>query len=248
MKIIEARNYHDMSQKAAQFIIEKVNLLASPVLGLATGGTPLGTYKYLREDHLNHHTSYSHVYTVNLDEYVGIPPDNEHSYFSYMKKQLFDHIDIPRSHTHLPDGMAKDLSAECHRYEDLIKLLGGIDLQLLGIGMNGHIGFNEPGTPFSSKTHLVELTSSTRKANARYFDSLATVPFQAVTMGISTIMESKQILLLVSGAKKAEIMAKLLNEETNKDTPASVLKRHQDVIIIADSDALALVKERSRSY
>ncbi|MFT0803151.1 glucosamine-6-phosphate deaminase [Bacillus swezeyi] len=248
MKLIEAKHYQDMSQKAVRFIIEKVNRLPAPVLGLATGGTPLATYQCLREDHENNGTSYKHVYTVNLDEYVGVAPDDNNSYTFYMKKQLFDHIDIPPSHTHLPDGMAEDLAAECRRYESLIERLGGVDLQLLGLGLNGHIGFNEPGTPFSSETHTVELTDSTREANARYFDSLSSVPSQAVTMGISTIMRSKQILLLVSGAKKAGILAKLLSEEPNEDTPASLLKRHQDVVIIADSDALSIVRERGITY
>lgn len=248
MKIIEARNYEDMSKKAASFIIEKVNGSSAPVLGLATGGTPLGTYRFLREDHLNNQTSYQHVYTVNLDEYVGLSPDDDNSYTFYMKKELFGHIDIPASHTHLPDGMAADLQGECRRYESLIERLGGVDLQLLGLVMNGHIGFNEPGTPFSSETHVVELTDSTRKANARYFDSLSSVPAQALTMGIATIMRSKQILLLVSGKKKAGILAKLLSEQPNEDIPASVLNMHQDVVIIADSDALSIVKERSMAF
>ncbi|QHZ44924.1 glucosamine-6-phosphate deaminase [Bacillus sp. NSP9.1] len=244
MNIIEAKDYQDMSQKAARFIIDKVNRFSAPVLGLATGGTPLGTYQTLREDFVRNGTSYKHVYTVNLDEYVGISPDDENSYTRYMKNQLFDHIDIPLSHTYLPDGMAEDLAVECRRYEQLIERLGGVDLQLLGLGLNGHIGFNEPGTPFSSQTHVVTLTESTRKANARYFDDLSSVPSQAVTMGISTIMKSKQILLLVSGAKKAGILAKLLSEEPSEDIPASILKKHQDVVIIADSDALSIVKER----
>ncbi|MCY7789358.1 glucosamine-6-phosphate deaminase [Bacillus haynesii] len=248
MKIIEAKDYQDMSQTATRFIIEKVNRLSAPVLGLATGGTPLGTYQGLREDHAHNKTTYKHVYTVNLDEYVGVSPDDENSYTFYMKKQLFDHIDIPLSHTHLPDGMACDLDAECSRYEALIERLGGIDLQVLGLGLNGHIGFNEPGTPFSSKTHTVELTQSTKEANARYFDSYDAVPSQAITMGISTIMKSKQILLLVSGEKKAGILANLLSEEPNEDTPASVLKTHQDVVIIADSDALSIVKERGMAF
>ncbi|ASB91528.1 glucosamine-6-phosphate deaminase [Bacillus sonorensis] len=248
MKIIEAEHYQDMSEKAARFIIEKVNGLSAPVLGLATGGTPLGTYKCLREDHLSHKTAYQHVYTVNLDEYVGLAPYDENSYTFYMKKHLFHHIGIPSSHTYLPNGMAADLTAECERYEALIERLGGVDLQLLGLGLNGHIGFNEPGTPFSSKTHVVELTESTRKANARYFDSLSSVPTKAVTMGISTIMKSKQILLLVSGANKAGILARLLSEEPHEGTPASVLNMHENVVIIADRDALSAVKERSMIF
>lgn len=219
MKIIEAKDYQDMSQSAARFIIEQVNRLSAPVLGLATGGTPLGTYQVLREDHARNKTTYKHVYTVNLDEYVGVSPDHENSYTFYMKKQLFDHIDIPLSHTHLPNGMACDLDAECGRYEALIERLGGIDLQVLGLGLNGHIGFNEPGTPFSSKTHTVELTQSTKEANARYFDSYDAVPSQAITMGISTIMKSKQILFARFRREKSRHLGEVKPLKNQMKTP-----------------------------
>lgn len=245
MEIIEARNYDEMSQKAAQLILSKVKQSPSLVLGLATGGTPVGTYQDLVKDYQEHQTSYRHVHTVNLDEYVGIDKDNPTSYHTYMKEQLFDHIDIPIDQTHLPNAMATDLQAECKHYEELIEHLGGIDLQLLGIGVNGHIGFNEPGTSFASTTNVVELTASTREKNACYFDNPFDVPTHAVTMGISTIMKSKQIVLLVSGKQKAHILYKLLSEPTNEHVPASILKQHDNVMIIADREALTEIKQMS---
>ncbi|MFJ7850076.1 glucosamine-6-phosphate deaminase [Peribacillus sp. NPDC097224] len=243
MEIVETQNYDEMSQKAAHLILDKVKRTPSLVLGLATGGTPVGTYQHLVKDYQENQTSYRHVHTVNLDEYVGVEKDHPTSYHTYMKDHLFNHIDIPIQQTHLPDTMAPDLQAECQRYEELIENLGGIDLQLLGIGVNGHIGFNEPGTPFASTTNVVELTASTREKNACYFDNPFDVPKHAVTMGISTIMKSKQIVLLVSGKQKAHILYKLLSEPTNEQVPASILKQHKNVMIIADREALAELKQ-----
>lgn len=243
MEIIEAKNYDEMSEKAAQLILTKVKQTPSLVLGLATGGTPVGTYQHLVDDYQAHRTSYQHVHTVNLDEYVGIEKENPTSYHTYMNEHLFQHIDIPIEQTHLPNAMAKDLQAECQKYEQLIEDLGGIDLQILGIGVNGHIGFNEPGTSFESTTNVVELTASTREKNARYFENPFDVPTHAVTMGISTIMKSKQIVLLVSGKQKAHILYKLLTEPTNEQVPASILKQHGQVTIIADREALMEIKQ-----
>jgi glucosamine-6-phosphate deaminase len=244
MKWIEVKDYQEMSQMAADMIIQKANEASSLTLGLATGGTPMGTYQCMIDDFRKYHTSYQHVQTVNLDEYVGLDKEDPNSYQMYMRVNLFQQIGIPSANTHLPNGIAVDLAAECERYESLIKELGGVDLQLLGIGENGHIGFNEPGTSFQSRTHIVELTECTRVANARYFDGLATVPTHAITMGIATIMKSKQILLLASGAKKAQVVATLMDGKIDKNVPASVLKMHPNVTIIADAEALSLVKEK----
>ena len=243
MQIIEAKDYDEMSQKAAELILTKVKQTPSLVLGLATGGTPVGTYQYLVKDHQEHQTSYRQVHTVNLDEYVGVEKDDPTSYHTYMKEHLFNHIDIPLEQTHLPNTMAADLQEECQQYEELIEKLGGIDLQLLGIGVNGHIGFNEPGTSFASTTNVVELTASTREKNACYFDNPFDVPQYAMTMGISTIMKSKQIVLLISGTQKAHILYKLLSELTNEQVPASILKQHHNVTIIADQEALIELKQ-----
>lgn len=241
MRVVKVANYEEMSQKAAECIIRQVKEKPDSVLGLATGGTVIGTYQLLAKDHQKNGTSYRQILTVNLDEYIGISPEHEQSYHFYMKKRLFDHIQIPPENTYLPDGQAEDLEEECKRYDERIESLGGIDLQLLGIGVNGHIGFNEPGTPFDSKTHIVELSESTRKANARFFNTLEEVPKKAITMGIETIMKSKKILLLASGLKKAPIIRKLFQEGITEEIPASVLKKHENVVLIADEEALFLV-------
>lgn len=241
MRVVKVANYEEMSQKAAECIIRQVKEKPDSVLGLATGGTVIGTYQLLAKDHQKNGTSYRQILTVNLDEYIGISSEHEQSYHFYMKKRLFDHIQIPPENTYLPDGQAEDLEEECKRYDERIESLGGIDLQLLGIGVNGHIGFNEPGTPFDSKTHIVELSESTRKANARFFNTLEEVPKKAITMGIETIMKSKKILLLASGLKKAPIIRKLFQEGITEEIPASVLKKHENVVLIADEEALFLV-------
>ncbi|NQD65020.1 glucosamine-6-phosphate deaminase, partial [Bacillus haikouensis] len=216
MKIIEVSDYKQMSVKAAQHLIGKVRSADSVTLGLATGGTPKGLYGELIEDHHVNGTSYKCVNSFNLDEYIGLSKEDPNSYFQYMCTNLFSHIDISLENTHIPSGMAVNLQEECNRYENLIEQAGGIDLQVLGIGENGHIGFNEPGTSFQSGTHLVDLADSTREANARYFSSIDEVPSQAITMGISTIMKSREILLLVSGSSKQEAMKKLLENEVTE--------------------------------
>ncbi len=239
MKIVQVKDYKEMSQKAAEVIIQKVKQENRINLGLATGGTPKGLYEAMIEDHRKNGTSYQHVTTFNLDEYIGLKEQDPNSYHYYMAESLFNHIDIPKFQTYLPNGLEDDYNHECERYDRLIKTLGGIDLQVLGIGQNGHIGFNEPGTSFQSSTHIVTLEESTRKANARYFNTLDDVPTHAITMGISSIMNSKEILLLVSGEEKADAMQKLLHGEVSEDFPASVLKRHSHVTIIADQKALS---------
>lgn len=241
MKLISTSNYEKLSQQAAEEIISRIKKNPSLNLGLATGSTPTGLYKELIKDHKENNTSYKEINTFNLDEYIGIPKKDRNSYHYFMCENLFEHIDIPLEQTHIPDGTAKDLDEECRRYEQFIYEHGGIDLQILGIGQNGHIGFNEPGTPFDSRTHIIDLAESTRKANSRFFDSLEDVPKQAITMGIASIMNSKEIFLLVSGASKAEALARLMTGDVSEQFPASALKRHDNVTIFADKDAAALL-------
>ncbi|MED3645743.1 glucosamine-6-phosphate deaminase [Halalkalibacterium halodurans] len=241
MKIIEAKHFDDMSLKAAQFMIEKVQRDPTITLGLATGGTPQKMYELLINDHRINGTSYHQVTTFNLDEYIGLDRHDPNSYYTYMHKALFDHIDIRDEQAFLPNGTASNLNAECERYEALIRQHGGIDLQVLGIGANGHIGFNEPGTSFESSTHIVKLTESTREANARYFNDLSEVPTEAITMGIQSIMNAKEILLLASGKKKADALYQLIHGKVDESFPASVLQRHEQVTIIADREALQKV-------
>ncbi|WP_110114837.1 glucosamine-6-phosphate deaminase [Bacillus sp. CGMCC 1.16541] len=245
MKLIEVENYEQLSKKVAQMMSQTVKEKHNAVLGLATGGTVVGIYEELIRDHKQHKTSYKQVRSVNLDEYIGLKKQHEQSYFSYMNDAFFKHVDIQSEHTHLPNGQAANIEEECERYEALIKNLGGIDLQLLGIGENGHIGFNEPGTAFDSRTHVIKLAESTRKANARFFESFEEVPTHAITMGIASIMSSKKIILAVSGEKKAEILYQLFHTDTTEDIPATILKRHPDVTVIADKEALRILMTKN---
>lgn len=240
MEIIKVRDYKELSKKAAEIIIRKVKQSNTLTIGLATGSTPEGLYRELIYEHRLNKTSYQHVTTFNLDEYVGIKPEDPNSYHYYMNQHLFRGIDILQNNTHIPSGIAKNLAEECVKYDQLVESAGGIDLQILGIGQNGHIGFNEPGTSFKSKTHAVQLKESTREANARFFPTFEAVPTHAITMGISTILKSKQILLLVSGEEKAEALQQLLYGEISEQFPASVLKLHPNVTIIADDHALCI--------
>lgn len=242
MKIIEVKNYEEMSQAAAKYIIDKVKQNPTITLGLATGGTPKGTYQNLIGDFRKNSTSYQKVTTFNLDEYIGFSGTHPNSYRYYMDHQLFNHINIPKSQTNIPLGDVKDMAKECHRYEQLIEDHGGIDLQILGIGSNGHIGFNEPGTKFGAKTHIVTLDESTRHANSRYFKALEEVPKYAISMGIASIMKSREILLLASGESKKEAMKQLLCGEVTEIFPASILQLHPDVTVIADEKALVEAK------
>ncbi|WP_026574372.1 glucosamine-6-phosphate deaminase [Bacillus sp. UNC438CL73TsuS30] len=242
MKIIEVKDYQQMSETAAEYIMKKVLDNPSITLGLATGGTPTGTYQNLIRDHQKNGTSYQHVTTFNLDEYIGLAGTDKNSYRYYMDENLFNHIDIKKANTFVPKGNGRNIEEECNRYEDLLAGHGGIDLQVLGIGSNGHIGFNEPGTSFQSKTHIVNLAPSTIEANARFFNRPEEVPTQAITMGISTIMKSREILLLVSGESKRDAMYQLLHSELNENFPASVLKNHLCVTIIADEAAILDLK------
>ena len=242
MRIYREKDYDTMSRRAASIIAAHVLLQPDCVLGLATGSTPIGTYKKLVEWVKLGALSFKDVKSVNLDEYVGLGPDHPQSYRYFMQENLFDHIDIDPKNTNVPDGLAKDPAAEGARYEQVIASLGGIKLQLLGIGHTGHIGFNEPQPTFEGPTHLVKLAERTIEANARFFESADEVPKEALTMGIGTIMNAKSILLVASGKDKAEIMQKVIEGPITPDVPASVLQLHPDVTIVADEAALSLLK------
>ena len=247
MKIIRVTNYEEMSEKAGMLLAEKVRLHPEMTLGLATGSTPRGVYQFLAKDHSLNGTSYRKIKTVNLDEYVGMPAADPHSYHYFMRTYFFNHIDVDAAKTHIPNGMAENLEEECSRYEQLISELGGVDLQILGIGQNGHIGFNEPGSSFGSRTHVVKLAQNTRAANSRFFNSLEDVPTHAITMGIASILSSREVFLLASGSEKANAMFRLLTEEVSEAFPASALKRHPNVTIIADREAMKLFDGRRSS-
>lgn len=245
MKIIETEDYQRMSRKAAEFLAAQVIAKPDCVLGLATGSTPVGAYQQLvswcREGILD----FSGVTTINLDEYKGLLPDNEQSYRYFMNKNLFSGINIRMENTHVPDGSEPDSEKACAVYDEIIRKAGGIDLQLLGIGHDGHIGFNEPADCFSQGTNCVNLTEQTIEANKRFFQSADEVPRQAYTMGIRTIMQARKILLVISGADKAEITARAFGEPVTSQVPASILQFHPDVTLIADREALSILKGRN---
>lgn len=242
MNIIKVKDYDEMSKKACEWLIEKMGKLEAPVLGLATGSTPEGLYDRLIEAYKQGDVTFKDTTTFNLDEYVGLSENDPQSYHFYMHERFFKHIDIKPENTYLPKGDAHNLEEETKRYEQLIKDAGGVDVQLLGIGTNGHIAFNEPGISFDSRTQVVDLTESTIKANSRFFNSMDDVPTQAVTMGIESILESDEIVMLVSGESKAEALAQVINGEVTEDCPATVLQQHENVTIIADEAALKKVK------
>lgn len=241
MQIYRAKDYEDMSKKAANIIASQIVLKPDCVLGLATGSTPIGAYKNLVEKYEQGDLDFSQVTTVNLDEYKGLPRENDQSYYYFMHDNLFDHVNVKPENTHLPDGTKEDSDEECARYEELIRTLGGQDLQLLGLGHNGHIGFNEPDAIFEKATHCVDLQESTIEANKRFFAFADDVPKQAYTMGIGTIMQAKKILVVVSGEDKADTVAKAFFGPVTPEVPASILQFHKDVILVADEAALSKV-------
>ena len=241
MRIYKAKDYEEMSRKAAGIVSAQIIMKPDCVLGLATGSTPVGLYKQLIEWYRNGDLDFSAVRTVNLDEYKGISRENDQSYYYFMHQNLFDHVNIPAGNTHLPDGMEPDSEKECRRYEELIQSMGSVDLQLLGIGHNGHIGFNEPADAFDKLVHCVNLTQSTIEANKRFFASAKEVPRQAYTMGIQTIMRSKKILIIANGEGKADIVRDAFFGPITPMVPASVLQLHNDVTLVADEAALSKI-------
>ena len=243
MKIYKAKDYKDMSRKAANIISAQVIMKPNCVLGLATGSTPIGTYDQLVEWYNKGDLDFSEVTTVNLDEYKGLPRTNDQSYYYFMHQHLFDRVNINPERTNVPNGMEPDAEKECGRYEELIRSLGGVDLQLLGLGHNGHIGFNEPGEAFEKETHCVDLTESTIEANKRFFASAEDVPKQAYTMGIKTIMQAKKILVVVNGEAKADIVERAFFGPVTPEVPASILQMHNDVTLVGDEAALAKIVE-----
>ena len=243
MKIYQEKDYDALSRRAANLISAEVIRKPDCVLGLATGSTPVGTYRQLSAWNQKGDFSFKDVRTVNLDEYLGLPPTHDQSYRYFMQENLFDKIDIPFEHTHVPDGMAADPEQECRRYDELVRSLGYADLQLLGLGRNGHIGFNEPGDCFRKETHVVELTQNTIEANARFFENEAAVPKKAITMGIGCIMAARRVLLVASGANKAEAVYRTVCGPITPQCPASILQLHDDVVIVGDEEALSMVRE-----
>ena len=239
MRIYCEKDYNAMSRRAAAIIAAQVVSKPDCVLGLATGSTPEGAYKYLVDWYKQGLISFQDVLSVNLDEYVGLAPDHDQSYRYFMQSNLFDHVDIVPENTRVPDGLTKDPAAFCAEYDAYIRSLGYVDLQLLGIGRNGHIGFNEPCAEFPVTTHLVELTQSTIEANARFFASADDVPKQALTMGIGTIMRARKILVVASGADKAGAVYSAFTGPITPEVPASILQLHPDVILVGDESALS---------
>lgn len=232
MRVIETKSYAELSRKAANLISAQVLSKPDSVLGLATGSTPIGTYKQLIEWYEKGDLDFSEVKSINLDEYVGLTGDHDQSYRYFMNTNLFNHVNIDKAKTNVPSGVAEDLEAECKRYDALIEEMGGIDLQLLGIGHNGHIGFNEPADSFVVPTHVVELGETTINANARFFSSADEVPKKAVTMGIKAIMQAKKVLLIANGPDKKAIVEKALYGPVTPEVPASILQFHPDLTVV----------------
>ncbi|MCM1988313.1 glucosamine-6-phosphate deaminase [Oceanirhabdus seepicola] len=242
MEIIIVKDYKELSKKASNIIASQMILNPRSVLGLATGSTPIGTYKELVRMNKEDIIDFSNIMTFNLDEYHGLDKYNNQSYFYFMENNLFSYVNIDSQNINIPDGKAENIDHECKSYEEKIKNAGGIDLQLLGIGRNGHIGFNEPDVKFEAFTHLVELDEDTIKANSRFFDSIEDVPTKAISMGIKTIMHSKKILLLASGEEKAKTVYDMVYGKITPELPASVLQLHPDVTIIVDEAAGSMIK------
>ena len=232
MKLIVTENYDEMSKEAFKVMKELLESKPNAVLGLATGSSPVGLYQNMIKDHKENGKSYKDVHTYNLDEYVGIDRNDPQSYYTFMNENLFKDVDINPENTHVPYGSTDE---EAKKYDESIEK---VDLQLLGIGRNGHIGFNEPGTPFDQRTHIVDLTESTIEANKRFFDNdITKVPTQAITMGIGTVMDAGKILLVASGEDKADAVKAMVEGEPDINWPATVLQNHPDVVVIADKAA-----------
>ena len=240
MRIVRAKDYDDMSRKAGNIMAAQVVAKPDCVLGLATGSTPIGAYKRLIEGYEAGDLDFSQVKTYNLDEYRGLPGTHDQSYRYFMNVNLFDHVNIDKANTHVPDGLAEDYEAACAAYDEAVAAAGNQDLQLLGIGNNGHIGFNEPGDAFVKGTHCVDLTESTIQANSRLFDSIDDVPRQAYTMGIGTIMAAKMVLVMANGEVKAQAVHDMIYGPITPSCQASILQLHPNVVVVADEAALSL--------
>lgn len=243
MKVIVVDNYDQVSDEAFKVMKDVLDSKENPVLGLATGSSPIGLYQRMIKDHQDTGRDYSKVTTFNLDEYVGLDKHHQESYYSFMHTNLFNGIEIPEENTHVPLGDTDDLDKAAKDYEAAMDNYH-VDIQLLGIGANGHIGFNEPGTSFDSLTHVVELKEKTRKDNARFFDPLGEeVPTHAITMGIATIMKAKKILLVANGENKAGAIKAMVEGEVSEECPASILQKHDDVVVIVDKAAASLLSK-----
>ncbi|MHB9926564.1 glucosamine-6-phosphate deaminase [Clostridium botulinum] len=237
MRIIVVDNYEEMSKKAAAMVASQVILKPDSVLGLATGDTPIGMYKEIINIYKNQKMDFSKARTFNLDEYYGLNRENPQSYYYYMMNNLFNHVNIDKNNINIPNGMADNIEIECKEYERKIDKAGGIDLQILGIGVNGHIGFNEPNISFESETHLVNLNEKTIESNSRFFSSKEEVPTKAISVGIKSIIHSKKIILLACGSAKSDAVSKTINGKINPNIPASILQLHRDVVVIVDKEA-----------
>jgi glucosamine-6-phosphate deaminase len=244
MRVIVTKDYDEMSRKAAKIIAEQVKRKPSSILGLATGSTPLGTYKELIRMHREEGLDFSKIVTFNLDEYYGLAPNHPQSYHYFMFENFFNHININSKNVHIPDGLAKDVKAFCEKYEEEIKKAGGIDLQILGIGRDGHIAFNEPGAPLMGRTTLIALAEETIRDNARFFKSEEEVPRLAITMGCGTIMEARKIILLANGEGKADAIAATVEGPITSQITASILQMHSNTIVIVDEAAASKLKRK----
>ncbi|HSI77861.1 MAG TPA: glucosamine-6-phosphate deaminase [Lunatimonas sp.] len=242
MTITILSSVEDLNIAAAELFIKAVRLNPKIVLGFSTGNSPKGIYQLLIQDHLKNKTSYKSVTTFNLDEYVGLGTSSEQNYRYFMDTHLFNHLDIDKSKTHVPSGLG-DLDASCRLYDEKIEKAGGIDLQLIGIGTNGHIAFNEPGTPFDTRTHIANLSEETIEANSKDFPSKNDIPKRAVTMGIQSIMEAKQLVMVAFGKNKAEAIKRMIEGPIHTDMPASILQKHPNVTIFLDQEAASLLKK-----
>ena len=243
MVIYTGKDYYDVSRKAANIMSAQIIMKPRAVLGLATGSTPVGMYKQLIEWYKKGDLDFSQITSVNLDEYKGLSGENDQSYRYFMNTNLFDHVNIDKTKTYVPNGLEEDSEKACADYNEIIRSVGGIDMQLLGIGGNGHIGFNEPGAAFEKETHCVDLTESTIKANARFFESMDDVPKQAYTMGILPIVQAKKVIMIANGKNKADIIKKAFTGPVTPEVPASILQMHNDVTLVGDEAALAKIVE-----
>jgi len=241
IKVIICKDYNEVSDRAAEIMLDVVKNNPKAVLGLATGSSPIGLYQRMIKDHQENGTSYANITTFNLDEYVGLEQEHPQSYYTFMHQNLFNHIDIKKENVNIPSVQGDDMQANCDAYNELLSKQK-IDLQLLGIGSNGHLAFNEPGTPFDSVTQVVDLKQSTIQDNARFFDDdMSKVPTQSITMGIKNVMDAKKILLVASGKNKADAIYQTVKGEVSTDCPASILQKHPDVTVVVDEDAASLL-------